>query len=84
MGIITDTTIINKIEDALAEIRPFLEDDGGDINFIELTDEWVVKVKLIGACSSCSISLQTLKNGVEVVVKRAVPEVKEVIEISAL
>lgn len=84
MGIITDKTIINKIEGALAEIRPFLEDDGGDINFIELTDEWVVKVKLIGACSSCSISLQTLKNGVEVVVKRAVPEVKEVIEISAL
>lgn len=84
MGIITDKTIIDKIEGALAEIRPFLEDDGGDINFIELTDEWVVKVKLIGACSSCSISLQTLKNGVEVVVKRAVPEVKEVIEISSL
>jgi len=84
MGIITDTTIINKIEGALAEIRPFLEDDGGDINFIELTDEWVVKVKLIGACSSCSISLSTLKNGVEVVVKRAVPQVKEVVEISAL
>lgn len=84
MGIITDKTIIDKIEGALSEIRPFLEDDGGDINFIELTDEWVVKVKLIGACSSCSISMQTLKNGVEVVVKRAVPEVKEVIEISVL
>ena len=65
MGIITDKTIIDKIEGALAEIRPFLEDDGGDINFIELTDEWVVKVKLMGACSSCSISMQTLKNGVE-------------------
>ena len=62
MGIITDKTIIDKIEGALAEIRPFLEDDGGDINFIELTDEWVVKVKLIGACSSCSISLSTIKN----------------------
>jgi Fe-S cluster biogenesis protein NfuA len=84
MGIITDKTIIDKIEGALAEIRPFLEDDGGDINFIELTDEWVVKVKLIGACSSCSISFSTLKNGVEVVVKRAVPEVKEVIDITAL
>lgn len=84
MGIITDKTIINKIERALAEIRPFLEDDGGDINFIELTDEWVVKVKLIGACSSCSISFSTLKNGVEVVVKRAVPQVKEVIDITAL
>jgi Fe-S cluster biogenesis protein NfuA len=84
MGIITDKTIIDKIEGALAEIRPFLEDDGGDINFIELTDEWVVKVKLIGACGSCSISMQTLKNGVEVVVKRAVPEVKEVVDVSSL
>mgnify|MGYP001401910307 FL=1 len=84
MGINTDKTIIDKIESALAEIRPFLEDDGGDINFIELTDEWVVKVKLIGACSSCSISASTLKNGVEFAVKRAEPRVKEVIEISGL
>ena len=84
MGIITDKTIIDKIEAALQEIRPFLEADGGDINFIELTDQWVVKVKLVGACSSCSISMMTLKNGVEVVVKRAVPEVKEVVEISSL
>ena len=84
MGIITDKTIIDKIEVALEEIRPFLEADGGDINFIELTDEWVVKVKLIGACSSCNISMMTLKNGVEMAVKRAVPEVKEVIEISSL
>ena len=84
MGIITDKTIIDKIEVALQEIRPFLQDDGGDINFIELTDEWVVKVKLVGACGTCNISMMTLKNGVEVVVKRAVPEVKEVLEISSL
>ena len=82
MGIITDKTILSKIEFALEEIRPFLEADGGDINFIELTDEWVVKVKLIGACSSCNISMMTMKNGVEMAVKRAVPKVKEVIEIS--
>jgi Fe-S cluster biogenesis protein NfuA len=81
---ITDKKIIAKIEDALAEIRPFLESDGGDINFIELSDDWIVKVKLIGACSSCNISMMTLKNGVEVVVKKAVPEVKEVVEISSL
>ena len=84
MGIITDKKILSKIEFALEEIRPFLEADGGDINFIELTDDWVVKVKLIGACSSCSISMMTLKNGVEMAVKRAVPKVKEVIEISSL
>ena len=84
MGIITDKKILDKIEVALQEIRPFLEADGGDINFIELTDNWVVKVKLVGACSSCNISMMTLKNGVEMAVKRAVPEVKEVIEISSL
>ena len=84
MGLITDKTIIDKIEAALQEIRPFLEADGGDINFIELTDEWVVKVKLVGSCGTCNISMMTVKNGVEVAVKRAVPEVKEVIEISSL
>jgi len=84
MGIITDKKILSKIEVALEEIRPFLEADGGDMNFIELTDNWVVKVKLVGACSSCNISMMTLKNGVEMAVKRAVPEVKEVIEISSL
>tara|TARA_X000000368_G_scaffold319836_1_gene257043 strand:- start:1445 stop:1693 length:249 start_codon:yes stop_codon:yes gene_type:complete len=82
MGIITDKKILNKIEVALQEIRPFLESDGGDINFIELTDEWVVKVKLIGACSSCDMNMMTMKNGITVAIKRAVPEVKEVIEIS--
>jgi len=84
MGIITDKKVLDKIEFALQEIRPFLQDDGGDINFIELTDQWVVKVKLVGACSSCNISMMTLKNGVEVAIKRAVPEVKEVVEISSL
>jgi|TARA_B110000116_G_C16466732_1_gene416282 Fe-S cluster biogenesis protein NfuA len=84
MGIITNKKIIAKIENALTEIRPFLEGDGGDIHFVELTDDWVVKVKLVGACSSCNISMMTLKNGVEVVVKSAVPEVKEVVEVSAL
>ena len=84
MGIITDKKIIAKIENALTEIRPFLESDGGDIHFVELTDDWVAKVKLVGACSSCNISMMTLKNGVEMAVKRAVPEVKEVLEISAL
>jgi len=84
MGIITNKKIITKIENALTEIRPFLESDGGDIHFVELTDDWVVKVKLVGACSSCNISMMTLNNGVEVVVKNAVPEVKKVIEVSTL
>jgi len=84
MGIITNKKIIAKIENALTEIRPFLESDGGDIHFVELTDDWIAKVKLVGACSSCNISMMTLKNGVEVAVKSAVPEIKKVVEVSAL
>ena len=80
---IKDKEVIQKIKKALQEIRPFLEADGGDINFIELTKDWVVKVELTGACSSCSVSMMTLKNGVEVAVKNAVPQVKEVIEVSS-
>ena len=50
MGIITDKNIIDKIEEALTTIRPYLESDGGDISLVEVTDEMVVKVKLLGAC----------------------------------
>ena len=84
MGIITDKHIIDKIEEALTTIRPYLELDGGDINLVEVTDDMVVKVKLIGACSSCNVSMMTLKNGVEVAIKSAVPEVKEVIDVTSL
>ena len=81
---ITDSNILKKIENALIEIRPFLEADGGDINFVELTDDWVVKVKLSGACSSCNINMMTLKNGVEVAIKKSVPQVKSVVEVTSL
>tara|TARA_B100001758_G_C18182980_1_gene490434 strand:- start:176 stop:421 length:246 start_codon:yes stop_codon:yes gene_type:complete len=80
---INDKTIIDKIENALNEIRPYLEADGGDIKLIEITDDWTVKVKLLGACGTCDISMMTLKNGVEEVIKRAVPEVKEVLEVNS-
>lgn len=80
---IKDKEAIRKIKKSLQEIRPFLEADGGDINFIELTEDWVVKVELTGACSSCSVSMMTLKNGVEEVIKRAVPQVKEVLEVNS-
>ena len=71
--------IITKINQALDEIRPFLKDDGGDIELIELTDDFVVKVKFLGACQACSMSQMTLKGGVEETIKRRIPEIKEVI-----
>ena len=81
---ITNKKILNKIEGALADFRPYLEADGGDISLIEVTDDYVVKVKLLGACETCNVSMMTLKNGVELAVKSAVPKVKEVIEISSI
>ena len=81
MGMITDKKIIEKIEGALSTIRPFLESDGGDISLVEVTDKMVVKVKLLGACGDCDVSLMTLKNGVETAIKNVLPEVKEVIAV---
>ena len=77
-----DLYLLQKIENALSEIRPYLQDDGGDIELVELTDDMIAKVRLIGACSTCPISLQTLKNGVEQTIKSAVPDVKKVVEVS--
>lgn len=81
---ITSKRIINKIEGALDEIRPYLQSDGGDISLVEVTDDYTVKVKLSGACETCHVSMMTLKNGVEIAVKNAVPKVKQVVEISSL
>ena len=78
---ITNKRIINKVEAALDEIRPYLRTDGGDISLVEITDDYTVKVKLMGACETCHVSMMTLKNGVETAIKRAVPKIKEVIEV---
>ena len=81
---ITNKRIINKIEAALDEIRPYLKTDGGDISLVEITDDYIVKVKLMGACETCHVSMMTLKNGVEVAVKNAVPKVKKVVEVTSV
>ncbi|MBW6482985.1 MAG: NifU family protein [Vicingaceae bacterium] len=77
----TKTEIIAQIHSSLEQIRPFLIDDGGDIEFIEITDDFVVKVKLLGACKSCSMSTMTLKGGVEETLKRFIPEIKGVVAV---
>ncbi|MEI7885597.1 MAG: NifU family protein [Clostridia bacterium] len=64
---------------ALEKIRPVLQADGGDVEFVDITEDGIVSVRLKGACGSCPMAMMTLKNGVERVVKAEVPEVKEVI-----
>lgn len=59
----------------LEQLRPYLQADGGDIKFVELTDDMILKVQLQGACGSCPYSLMTLKNGVEANIKKYVPEI---------
>ncbi len=78
----TKKETIERIEQALADLRPFLEKDGGDITFEELSDDMVVRVRLHGACSSCSMSPMTMKTGVEESIKKAAPEVQEVVAIN--
>ena len=67
-----------KIEIALQSIRPYLQKDGGDVEFVELTEDKVVKVRLLGACVNCDMSAMTLKAGIEESIKSAVPEVVSV------
>ena len=69
---------IEKIHQALDEIRPFLKSDGGDISFVSLNDEKHVKVQLHGACVGCSVNQMTLKSGVEMTIKKYLPEIESV------
>lgn len=67
--------IVNK---ALDQLRPFLKQDGGDMELVEITDDKIVKVRLLGACRDCSMSIMTLKAGLEEEIKKAAPEVLRV------
>jgi len=71
---------INKINEALDEIRPFLKSDGGDIEFVTLTDDNEVFVRFMGACTGCSVNQMTLKSGVEHTIKKYLPHIKAVFQ----
>ena len=78
-----DPEMIKKVEAVIDQIRPYLEADGGNIRFVNLTEDNVVNVELQGACACCSMSVMTLKNGVEEAMKKAIPEIKSVEAINA-
>lgn len=72
-----------KIEAVINKIRPMIQMDGGDLELVNIEEEkGIVSVRLVGACSHCPMSAITLKQGVEAEIKRAVPEVKEVVSVS--
>ncbi len=78
----TTQELTQKVEEALEEIRPFLQNDGGDISLVSIVDDTVVNVQLEGACVGCSINQMTLKSGVEMTIKKYAPQIEKVISVS--
>lgn len=77
----TELTLDEKVEQALNNIRPFLQSDGGDIELVEITEDYIAKVRLQGNCVSCKMSESTMKAGVEATIKTFVPEIVAVISV---
>lgn len=70
-----------KVLEAIEQLRPFLHADGGDMELVDITDDAVVQVRLLGSCSDCSMSKMTLKGGLEEALKMAAPELKGVVAV---
>ena len=70
----------DKVKEALDQIRPALQADGGDVELVDIKDG-TVRVKLTGACGGCPMATMTLKRGIEKILKERVPEVKEVVSV---
>ena len=77
-----DKEVYQKISKAIESVRPYLVADGGDIELVDVSDDLIIKVKLIGACQGCPFSEQTLKAGVEQAIRNEVPDIKELISIT--
>jgi Fe-S cluster biogenesis protein NfuA len=73
--------IKERVLKALESIRPYLQSDGGDIQLIDVTEDYTVRVRLQGACHGCPYSIQTLKAGVEQALIKEVPEIKSVVSV---
>jgi len=74
--------LTEKVKNVIEQIRPYLQNDGGDIKFITITPENVVHVELQGACHSCPMAVQTMKGGVEATIKQHIPEIESVVAIN--
>jgi Fe-S cluster biogenesis protein NfuA len=73
-----ETKVIHVID----QIRPYLQADGGDVEFIELMEDNTVNIRLLGSCGNCPFSVQTLKNGIETAMVKAIPEIRAVEAVS--
>ncbi|KXN99136.1 nitrogen fixation protein NifU [Aequorivita aquimaris] len=78
----TTQELTTKVEEALNEIRPFLQNDGGDISLVSIEGDKIVNVQLQGACVGCSVNQMTLKSGVEMTIKKYAPQIEKVVSVS--
>jgi Fe-S cluster biogenesis protein NfuA len=79
---INSPELFSRIEEALNQLRPYLQTDNGNVSLVDVTDEMVARLKFHGACKSCSMSAMTLRAGIEQAILRMVPEIKSVEAIS--
>ncbi|MDI9877510.1 NifU family protein [Flectobacillus rivi] len=73
-----ENSLAEKVESALNKIRPYLVADGGNVEVIEITNDLVLRLQFVGACSSCSMSAMTFKAGIEETIRREVPEIARI------
>jgi Fe-S cluster biogenesis protein NfuA len=74
----TNPDLVSKVKNVIEQIRPYLQADGGDVEYVEITEDNTVNIRLLGMCGNCPHSRMTLKNGIEAAVIRALPEIKSV------
>ncbi len=78
MAVLEGAELESQVEAALDTLRPYLEADGGSVRLLEITQEGVVELELLGACETCPMSSMTLRAGIEQAVKRSVPQITRV------
>ena len=73
--------MLERVKAVIEEVKPLLRADGGDVDIVEVTEDGVVKLRLLGACGHCPMSAMTLKMGIEKRLRERIPEIKEVIAV---
>lgn len=76
--------LIDRVNIALNEIRPFLEVDGGNVEVVDVTDDMTVQVRWLGNCENCSMSRMTMKAGIEQAIKSKMPEIRNVVAMNGI
>jgi Fe-S cluster biogenesis protein NfuA len=73
--------LYDRVDKALDEIRPYIHSHAGDVNLVDVSDEGIVKLQMVGTCDSCPMSMITLRLGIERILKEKVPGIKDVLSI---